>query len=63
MITRIERMLGAAERLPADMNSLFHDLFSSDKTEAQVCCERNITMNQLKEMRTSMLRNLRAAIS
>lgn len=61
VVTRLERMLMAARKLPADMAGLFHDLFILEKSDEAVCAERNISPQQLAEQRDRLLRTLRAA--
>jgi hypothetical protein len=62
-ITRLERMLAAAKKLPSDMSSLFDDLFVHAKSDEKVCAERNISRQQLDQQRDQLMRSLRAASS
>lgn len=61
VLTRIERMLAASKKLPEDLQGVFRDVFVADKTDAQVCSERGISIQQLNSMRDQVVRNLRAA--
>ncbi len=62
-ITRVEKILAAAERLPKDLKDIFDDAFLYEKPDAQICAERNLTPAQLNERRSNALRSLRAASS
>lgn len=62
-ITRLERMLAAAKKLPADMSTLFDDLFVLEKSDEKVCAERQISKQELDQRRDQLMRSLRAASS
>lgn len=62
-LTRLDRMLSASKALPQDMASLFDDMFVRCKSEEQICDERKISQQELKEMLDNVMRNLRAASS
>ena len=62
-VTLVERVLAATECLPKDLKEIFDDVFLYEKPDEQICRERNLTVDQLKDRRARALRSLRAASS
>lgn len=62
-VSRMQVMLQAKNCLPADMRSLFQDLYVLNKSEAQIQQERGLTQEQILAQTESMMRALKTAVA
>lgn len=59
--SRVQQMLTATQRLPADMQQLFNTLYVRGLPDAEACSELHISPEVFSASKTSMLRCLKMA--
>jgi len=61
MTSRLQQMLNAKDRLPANLRALFDALFVQGLSEEQACAKLSIDMDNLRGDKKTLIRSLRAA--
>ena len=59
--SRLQHMLNAKERLPANLKALFDLLFVKGMSEEQVCAELKVDVQSVRSDRTALIRSLKTA--